>query len=242
MSLWLTVLLASAIAFALKVAGYLVPHTWLDGPRVARMTSMLPVALLAALVAVQAFTTSGGTFVLDARAGAVAVALVALALRAPFLVVVVLAAATAAAPACARLGRLAPRGPAPGRARQARTAARYSRCSPWRSLRWRCCSACSRWPRHTSSPGPASAPECSCAIIDEPSRAKTTSAPDRRERDQRQEDDRDAQQDRHEPAVHDQQHPAPADRGAVEHQHDEQDQRGDLLARLVAHRHQASPR
>jgi branched chain amino acid efflux pump len=97
MSLWLTVLLASAIAFGLKVAGYLVPHTWLDGPRIARMTSMLPVALLAALVAVQAFTTSSGTFVLDARAGAVAAAVVALTLRAPVLVVVVLAAATAAA-------------------------------------------------------------------------------------------------------------------------------------------------
>jgi uncharacterized membrane protein len=97
MSLWLTVLLASAVAFGLKVAGYVVPHAWLDGPRVARMTAMLPVALLAALVAVQAFTTSRGTFVVDARAGAVAVALLALALRAPFLVVVVLAAATAAA-------------------------------------------------------------------------------------------------------------------------------------------------
>ena len=57
---------------------------------------MLPVALLAALVAVQTFTTTGGTFVVDARAGALAVALVALALRAPFLLVVVLAAATAA--------------------------------------------------------------------------------------------------------------------------------------------------
>jgi hypothetical protein len=45
---------------------------------------------------VQTFTTAGGTFVVDARAGALAVALVALALRAPFLLVVVLAAATAA--------------------------------------------------------------------------------------------------------------------------------------------------
>jgi hypothetical protein len=97
MSLWGTVLLASAVAFGLKVAGYVVPHSWLAGARVARMTALLPVALLAALVAVQAFTTPSGAFVLDARAGAVAVAVVALALRAPFLVVVVLAAATAAA-------------------------------------------------------------------------------------------------------------------------------------------------
>ena len=96
MTLWLTVLLASAIAFGLKLAGHVVPHSWFDGARVARIAAMLPVALLAALVAVQTFTTAGGTFVVDARAGALAVALVALALRAPFLLVVVLAAATAA--------------------------------------------------------------------------------------------------------------------------------------------------
>ena len=59
---------------------------------------MLPVALLAALVAVQAFTTPSGHVRRSTRAPArVAVAVVALALRAPFLVVVVLAAATAAA-------------------------------------------------------------------------------------------------------------------------------------------------
>ena len=106
---WLTVLLASAIAFGLKLAGHLVPHSWLDGARVARIAAMLPVALLAALVAVQTFTTAGGTFVVDARAGALAVAVVALALRAPFLLVVVLAAATAAGAARPRLGRLARR-------------------------------------------------------------------------------------------------------------------------------------
>jgi len=94
-SLWSTVLVASGFAFLLKLAGFLVPHRWLDGPRTVRVTALLPVALLAALVAVQTFTTRGG-LVLDARAAAVGVAAVALLLRAPFLVVVVLAAATAA--------------------------------------------------------------------------------------------------------------------------------------------------
>ena len=61
MTLWVTVLLASAIAFGLKLAGHVVPHSWLDGARVARIAAMLPVALLAALVAVQTFTTTGGT-------------------------------------------------------------------------------------------------------------------------------------------------------------------------------------
>jgi hypothetical protein len=56
---------------------------------------MLPAALLAALVVLETFST-GSRLVLDARAAALMVAIVALALRAPFIVVVVLAAFTAA--------------------------------------------------------------------------------------------------------------------------------------------------
>jgi uncharacterized membrane protein len=95
-SLWTALLLAAGIAFALKLAGHLVPADLLDGPRSRRVTAALPVALLAALVATQAFTVTGGACGLDARAAAVGVAVVALALRAPFIVVVVLGAATAA--------------------------------------------------------------------------------------------------------------------------------------------------
>jgi len=96
MTLWITVLLASVLAFGLKFVGYVVPHQMLDHPVVSRMTAMLPVALLSALVAVQTFTGPGGVLTLDARAAGVAVAVTALLLRAPFLVVVILAAATAA--------------------------------------------------------------------------------------------------------------------------------------------------
>jgi uncharacterized membrane protein len=96
-NLWTSILLAAAIAFALKLAGHLVPADLLGAPRVRRITAALPIALLAALVATQALTGPGGAFVLDARAAAVGVALVALLLRAPFIVVVVLGAATAAA-------------------------------------------------------------------------------------------------------------------------------------------------
>ena len=96
MSTWTAVLLACALAFGLKFLGYVVPTRWLDGDRTTRVTSALPVALLAALVAVQTFATSGGALVLDSRAAAVGVALVALALRAPFVVVVVLGALVAA--------------------------------------------------------------------------------------------------------------------------------------------------
>ncbi len=57
---------------------------------------MLPAALLASLVVLQTFST-GPHLVLDARAAGLVVAIMALVLRLPFIVVVVLAAATAAA-------------------------------------------------------------------------------------------------------------------------------------------------
>lgn len=96
MSLWTTVIVAGVLSFALKYAGYVVPQHWLDGPRISRITGLLPVALLSALVITQAFTTPAGDPTLDARAAGVAVAIVALLLRAPFLVVIVAAAAAAA--------------------------------------------------------------------------------------------------------------------------------------------------
>lgn len=96
MSHWVTILLACGLAYILKLAGYLVPHQWLEGRRVKRITGLLPVALLSALVVVQAFVGDDHGLALDSRAAGLGVAIVALALRAPFIVVVVLAAATAA--------------------------------------------------------------------------------------------------------------------------------------------------
>lgn len=92
---WLAVIAGSAVVFALKLLGHLVPEHWLAKPRVARTAALVTVALLSALVAVQAATIRG-QLVADARLPALAVAAVALMLRAPFIVVVVLAAGTAA--------------------------------------------------------------------------------------------------------------------------------------------------
>jgi uncharacterized membrane protein len=92
---WVAVLAASLVCFATKLLGHRVPEHWLSHPRVARIASLVTVALLAALVAVQTFT-SGAQVLIDARLAAVAVAAVALALRAPFIVVVALAAIAAA--------------------------------------------------------------------------------------------------------------------------------------------------
>ena len=95
MSTWTAVLLASAGCFALKLLGWSVPAAWLEREPVRRTAVLLPIALLAALVVVQAFAV-GRHLQVDARAAGLAVAVVAIALRAPFLLVVALAAATAA--------------------------------------------------------------------------------------------------------------------------------------------------
>ncbi|MFI2752713.1 AzlD domain-containing protein [Cellulomonas sp. P22] len=92
---WLAVLAAGAVSFAIKLAGHLVPTRWLAEERVARTAQLVTVSLLAALVAVQTFT-SGTALVLDARIPALAAAALALVLRAPFVVVVAVAAVTAA--------------------------------------------------------------------------------------------------------------------------------------------------
>ena len=93
--LWGAVLLAGLVCLAIKLAGHVLPEHWLAQPRVARVAGLVTVALLSALVAVQTATT-GDDVVVDARLPALAVAAVALVLRAPFVVVVVLAAAAAA--------------------------------------------------------------------------------------------------------------------------------------------------
>ena len=93
--IWAGVLVASASCYALKLAGLSLPQSWLQNQRVQRTVPMIPIALLAALVGTQTFSV-GQHLVLDVRAAALAVAVVAVILRAPFLVVIVLAAATAA--------------------------------------------------------------------------------------------------------------------------------------------------
>ena len=93
--IWAAVLGGSALAYAMKLLGFALPARILDRPRVRRTAGYLPIAMLAALVAVQTFSTSTSVGV-DARLAGLAAAVVALLLRAPFLVVVVVAAATAA--------------------------------------------------------------------------------------------------------------------------------------------------
>ncbi|HEY7281160.1 MAG TPA: AzlD domain-containing protein [Actinomycetota bacterium] len=93
--IWAAVLAASAGCYAVKLAGLSVPRRILDDPRVRRIAALIPVALLAALIAIQTFST-GHDLVIDARLAGIAAALVAIRLRAPFLVTVAVAAAVTA--------------------------------------------------------------------------------------------------------------------------------------------------
>jgi hypothetical protein len=95
MTTWVAIVASSLACYLLKLAGLSVPARWLEAPIVQRIAALLPIALLAALAAVQAVAT-GTRLVVDARLAGVAAAVVALLLRAPFLVVVGVAAAVAA--------------------------------------------------------------------------------------------------------------------------------------------------
>jgi branched-subunit amino acid transport protein len=93
--IWAGVLVACAGCYALKLAGLSLPARILEDARVQRTVPLVPIALLAALVATQTFAI-GQHLVLDVRAAALAVTVVAVLLRAPFLVVIAAAATTAA--------------------------------------------------------------------------------------------------------------------------------------------------
>lgn len=95
MTLWTTILIASAVVMATKLAGYLVPASVAAHPRIQRVSDLLTVALLASLVVTQ--TAADGNFiVVDARLAAIIAAAAMLRFRAPF-IIVVLGAATVAA-------------------------------------------------------------------------------------------------------------------------------------------------
>ena len=95
MTLWLSIALLVVGAYALKLAGLAVPRRVLDDGFTRRVSDLIPVALLGALVAVQVLG-DGSDVVLDARAVALLAAAVMLALRMSFLPVVVGAALVAA--------------------------------------------------------------------------------------------------------------------------------------------------
>jgi Branched-chain amino acid transport protein (AzlD) len=92
---WVAIAVTGVGCYLLKLAGLSVPHTVLERPLVERIADLLPVALLSALIGVQVLA-SGAHLVIDARLVGLGAAVVALLLRAPFVVVVLVAAVSAA--------------------------------------------------------------------------------------------------------------------------------------------------
>ena len=93
---WTAILLLAGLAYSFKAIGLVA----LDGVELpdwfAKITALLPPALLAALVVVQTFAV-GTHWEVDARIVGVAAGCVAVWRKAPFLVVVIVAAGTTAA-------------------------------------------------------------------------------------------------------------------------------------------------
>jgi ABC-type sugar transport system permease subunit len=93
--MWAAVIAGAIGCYAFKLLGLSVPERILEHPRADRIADLLPVALLSALIAVQTFA-DGRSLTVDARVAGLAVAVVAIWRRAPFLFVVFLAALTTA--------------------------------------------------------------------------------------------------------------------------------------------------
>lgn len=90
-ALWAALLVACLGSYLLKLAGVSLPRSVLAHPLVQAIAGFLPVAMLSGLVVVQ-LVDGGGRYALDWRTLAgVAAAVVALLLRAGFLVVFVVA-------------------------------------------------------------------------------------------------------------------------------------------------------
>ncbi|SES02455.1 hypothetical protein SAMN05443377_13218 [Propionibacterium cyclohexanicum] len=95
MSLTAWLLLAAASAAALKLGGYLLPQSLLDRPPVLALARAMTIGLLASLTVLNTLST-GTTLHLDARLCALVAAALALALRAPYILVVFVGALAAA--------------------------------------------------------------------------------------------------------------------------------------------------
>ena len=88
--MWAAIVGGSLGCYVLKLTGLSLPARAIDHPRVRRVAELLPVAVLAALIAT-ATVTEARSLTVDARLAGLAVAAIAVWRRAPFLVVVTVA-------------------------------------------------------------------------------------------------------------------------------------------------------
>lgn len=93
--IWIATLVTSAICFLLKLAGYSIPNSVLNRPQIQRINSLIPIALLSALVAVQSLSVEQAVTV-DHRLAGVGAAAIALRLKVSFPIMMLVAATVSA--------------------------------------------------------------------------------------------------------------------------------------------------
>jgi len=94
-SIWVATIGASVICYLIKIAGYSVPASILNSARFQRINELVPVVLLSALVSVQTLAVERSISV-DHRIVGVAVAAIALKMRASFPLMMLAAALSSA--------------------------------------------------------------------------------------------------------------------------------------------------
>jgi branched-subunit amino acid transport protein len=93
--IWLAILISSALIFIARIIGYSLPSSILAKDRLQRITTLIPIVLLAALIGAQSMVKDGEV-VIDHRLAGLVAGAIALRLRGSFLVVLVVAGLTGA--------------------------------------------------------------------------------------------------------------------------------------------------
>ena len=91
----ISTLTASLICYLLKLSGFLAPQKLLNNSTTKSINNYIPLAMLSALVAVQAFATQQ-QLTLDPRAAGLVIAVISLTLKRSFITTVILATITTA--------------------------------------------------------------------------------------------------------------------------------------------------
>ena len=92
---WIVVIATSLAAFLLKYLGHLIPASYIEKPRVERITQYIPIVLLSGLIAMQTFTDKT-KLMIDHRAAGIAIAFAGVIAKLPFPTVIIGAMATSA--------------------------------------------------------------------------------------------------------------------------------------------------
>jgi branched-subunit amino acid transport protein len=93
--IWIVIAISSVIMFLMRITGYLIPQKLLQGVRLNQIITLIPIVLLAALVAIQT-GTSGDEITVDHRLAGVAVGAVTLYFKGSFILVLSLSGLTGA--------------------------------------------------------------------------------------------------------------------------------------------------